>query len=183
MEEFLFGLISSLAASMLIILLTNRDELRYFVTSRRRYRHLAGSWTQYHLTTDSRVSNRPIWVSHQEWLKINAFGRVKGFSSNSHSTHLEYRITGTIRNGVMRLRFENQTVKEEPVLICYPNLLPTDILVGMWAGNDFDQMWSTGPIILSRTDLNEKRRVQVVLGTQRILVPVWPRIPERPIGK
>ena len=40
MEEFLFGLVSSLVASVLIILLTNRDEIRYFVTSRRRYRHL-----------------------------------------------------------------------------------------------------------------------------------------------
>ncbi len=143
-------------AGLALLTVTNREDLRYFVRDRRLNSHLNGDWIQYHVTRDSRISHRPIWVAHLEYLRITRFGRVKGRSKGDHSTSLSYEFSGTVRNGVMRHRFHNITAPEEDIMVCYPNLLSGDLLLGMWIGQDFDKSWATGHIVLSRTPRSTK---------------------------
>jgi hypothetical protein len=154
MPALLVGIITSIPASILTLLVTNLDDVRYLLSSRKHHQHLNGTWRQYHLTTDSSGDAAPAWVSHTEQLKITKVGRVKGTSAGEHSIALKYGVKGVIRHGVMRLTLSNQTATEDPVTIFYPHLLSSDMLVGTWAGRDFDGRWSTGPIVLSRRSLS-----------------------------
>lgn len=171
MISFLLGVLSSLIASFVVLLLTNREDFRFFILARGRYKQLGGDWNQYHLTFDTQAGPNPIWVLHSESLKITAFGRVTGTSQGTHTTRLAYRIRGTIRRGVMRLRLENVTSEESVVVSAYPNLLSDQIVRGMWIGQDFNQHWTTGPIVLSRTLLNNDQLREIVNGYWQILKP------------
>jgi hypothetical protein len=152
--NFLLGVASSIVASLLILTLTNREDLRYFVSSRRRYKNLSGSWLQYHLSTDSALAPVPMWVTHEAQLRLTAFGHVKGDSASEVNENYQYAVTGSIRNGVMRLRLDNKTAAEEPAFMIFPNLLPADVIVGIWTGQDFDQQWTSGPVVFSRGQLD-----------------------------
>ncbi|HEY6312976.1 MAG TPA: hypothetical protein VIY52_19540 [Streptosporangiaceae bacterium] len=153
MGAFLLGVVSSVVASFLVLMLTNREDLRYFLSSRGRYKNLSGNWMQYHLSTDSAVTPIPIWVKHDARIKLTAFGHVRGRSESSYNESYRYAVTGSIRNGVMRLRLDNISAIEEPAFMIFPNLLTTEALVGIWTGQDFDQQWTSGPVILSREKL------------------------------
>jgi hypothetical protein len=153
MVGFLLGVGSSVVASFLVLMLTNREDLRYFISSRRRYKNLSGRWLQYHLSTNSALTSIPIWVAHEANIKLTAFGHVKGFSISYYNQNNKHAITGSIRNGVMRLRLDNITAIEEPAFMIFPNLLTIDALVGIWTGQDFDQQWTSGPIILAKEKL------------------------------
>jgi len=153
MAGFLLGVGSSVVASFLVLMLTNREDLRYFISSRRRYRNLSRQWLQYHLSTNSALTSIPIWVAHDAHIKLTAFGHVKGTSVSHYNQNNKYAVTGNIRNGVMRLRLDNVTAIEEPAFMIFPNLLTIDALVGIWTGQDFDQHWTSGPVILAKEKL------------------------------
>ena len=153
MVGFLLGVGSSLIASFLVLTLTNREDLRYFTSSRRRYKNLSRRWLQYHLSTDDALTSIPIWVAHETDIELTAFGHIKGTSVSRHNENYQYTITGNIRNGVMRLRFDNVRATEEPIFMIFPDLLSTDALVGIWTGQDFDRRWTSGPVILTKRKL------------------------------
>jgi hypothetical protein len=153
MVGFLLGVGSSLLASFLVLMLTNRQDLRYFISSRRHYRNLPGSWLQYHLSTDSALTSIPIWIVDEADIKLTAFGHVKGASVSHYNENYKYVVTGNIRNGVMRLRFDNINANEDPAFMIFPRLLHTDALVGIWTGQDLDGHWTSGPVILAKEKL------------------------------
>lgn len=172
LSTFLLGAASSLLASLMLVILGHLDDLHYLFTSRRRYTHLDGRWFQYHLTTDSRHRPATFWSAHEEQLKVTSFGTVRGTSKGRHRPALTYRVRGSIRNNVMRLRLINQTARELSASFTYPRLLADDILVGVWVGQDYDEVISAGPVVLSRaersaaelTDLVKDGRLLTVTG-------------------
>lgn len=87
MVGFLLGVGSSVVASFLVLVLTNCEDLRYFISSRRRYRNLSGRWLQYHLSTNSALTSIPIWVAHEADIKLTAFGHVKGTSVSRYNSN------------------------------------------------------------------------------------------------
>jgi hypothetical protein len=50
----------------------------------------------------------------------------------------------------------NREAHESPTSVIYPNPLGKDVLVGLWAGEDFDRRWYASPVVLSRQPLDEK---------------------------
>lgn len=148
--NFLLGVISSLFASVVILALTQFDDLVYLFTASRRYKHLEGAWFQYHLTNDSKRQPSTFWSTHREVIHITSFGRVRGESKGRH----QYRIRGAIRQNVMRLRLTNQDAAELSASFTYPRLLARDTLVGVWIGHDYDEAICAGPVVLSRTSHN-----------------------------
>jgi hypothetical protein len=169
---FLIGVLSSLTAgAVLFVLLTNRDDVAYFIKDRNLHKHLSDGWIQYHLSGDARVSSTsPIWVEHKEILKVSRFGRVRGTSKGCHPpTPLDYVIKGKIRRGIARLDFHNVTSDENDVVIIYPNLLSNSVVIGMWVGHDFNKRPSVGPILLSKTELTEDERNGYVHAECQIL--------------
>jgi hypothetical protein len=167
----LIGLLTSLLSGIAILGFTNRDDIFYLIRDRNRYQHLAGDWIEYHLTLDSAKSSEPFWSWHKEVVSISIFGHVKGSSYGQHEVRLNYDMTGSIRHGVMRLRYHNVTADESDVMICYPNLLSGELLAGMWIGQDYDLHWCSGPIILSRQELHSDRLAYIAGIRQRILAP------------
>jgi hypothetical protein len=153
MVGFLLGVGSSVVASFLVLTLTNREDLRYFLSARGSYGNISGAWLQYHLSTDSNLTPMPIWVRHEVTLRLTAFGHIRGSSKSDYNKNYQYVVTGSIRNGVMRLRLDNSTAREEPAFMIFPNLLTPGVLVGIWTGQDFDQQWTSGPVIFSKGEL------------------------------
>lgn len=179
MSTLLTGIIASVPTFLLTLLVTNWDDVRYLLWSRRQHQHLNGAWKQYHLSTDSNYRSGPFWVEHDEILNVSCFGRVSGESTGRHSISLRYRVKGVIRHGVMRLTLTNQTAREVPATLTYPRLLSGSLLVGMWTGRDFDGQWSAGPIILSRNELTTSE-LSNIAARERILVPTSQRSGQMP---
>ena len=166
-NAFSIGVISSLCASLVVLGLTHTDEIRYLFISRRRYSHFNGEWHQYHLTSDAQQSPPVFWMGHRAQLKVTSFGRVRGRTLLSSGT-VDYRMDGTIRQNVMRLRLSNQTAQEVTVSVTYPRLFSRNLLVGVWIGHDFDEHMSAGPILLSRAQLDPTVLTRAV-RSERIL--------------
>jgi len=162
--NFLLGAASSFLASVVIVGMTQLDDLRYLLTSSRRYKHLEGKWFQYHLTNEKKHQPSTFWSLHEEVIKITSFGRVRGNSIGRH----RYRIRGAIRHNVMRLRLMNQDAGEISASFTYPNLLTRDVIVGVWLGHDYDEVVCAGPVVLSRTELSAAQLADLVVN-ERIL--------------
>lgn len=170
---FLLGILASLMAGCILWMATHPAECRYFLRSRGRNRDLTGRWHQYHLSIDPDAGGRPIWIHHEEVIRISSWGRVRGSSVSLYEKRLEYSITGYIRGRVMRLWFQNENTEEDMALVVYPNLIHRGILIGMWVGEDFDKNWCSGPILLSRDELpSDDEKAQLARRLHIISPPV-----------
>ncbi|WP_143424991.1 hypothetical protein [Geodermatophilus pulveris] len=231
MTNLLLGTLASIIAGVAMLILTNKDDIRYYLVARRRHRVLQDTWVHYRLTR-SKGSAESLWVGSTVDLHLNRFGRLRGavvptikspseaptqshasaseqveratdrealrqpapletaigsFNSNSdrmskpaslesQGVELElsrYSVGGAIRNGVMRLRLENEWTQQEPITMTYPNLQSRQLL-GVWLGQDMDQRWTTSPSILSRDVLTREDLDEIALR-QRVLSRVTTR--------
>lgn len=168
MSGLFVGIVASLIASLIVLVIANREDVRYLLTSPRAHKHLEVVWHQYHLTYDSTWGDAPIWMGNVENLRVTIFGRVYGESFCPYN-QVRYRVSGHIRQGLMRLRYHNTTTHEADIVMCFPNLMHANKLMGMWMGTDFDRHWCSGPIVLSRQELSTTQLDSMVRNRQRII--------------
>jgi hypothetical protein len=151
---FLIGVGASLVAGGFLWTLTHTGEVRYILVARRRRSVLAGDWHSYHLTHDSTSVRGPIWVHHEEHIRVDIFGRLHGISQGTHK-RLSYTISGVAHGPIVRVTWLNRDAHESPASIVYPNPLGKDVLVGILVGEDYDRRWYASPMIMSRRPLDE----------------------------
>jgi hypothetical protein len=157
MEEFISGVTASLVAGTLLWTATHHKEVTQMATVRRRRTQLSGAWYSYHLSRDSMSGRGPLWVRHEDILRVSLLGRVGGVSRAQHGRNMTYRVSGYVRGPTLRLYLDNRDAHESQTSLLYPNLLPGDVLVGLLMGEDFDRQWYASPSIMSREPLSEAR--------------------------
>jgi hypothetical protein len=177
MSALMISGISSFLSSLLLLVISHVDDLRFLLGGPRRYGHLNGEWFQYHLTLDSKHASGAFWSVHREVLKMTRFGHVRGESTGLHSPQLRYRIAGEIRQHIMSLRFTNASARELIVNITYPCLLADDVLVGVWVGHDYDEHLRNGPIVLSRIRRTAGELAAITRDGHQLSVPRHGLIP------
>ncbi|WP_298554566.1 hypothetical protein [uncultured Algibacter sp.] len=156
-DQILPGLIVFAIGQTFLQVILNKDKIVEIFESINKFSHINGEWHQYHYSRDKQVNPRKsIWIHHIDTFKINWLLKVKGKGVNSHSTKLDYKISGKISDDKLFMKYSNKTSKETPVNIVIENLLSKDLLQGVWIGYDFNKDFSIGPIIYSRKEKTEE---------------------------
>lgn len=120
------------------------------------YIHLNGRWHEYHITQDTSIHSEPFWLRGECHLNIKKGCLVEGFHRVTHhpKSPLKYEVVGEIRNGHMTLTENCIQDTSESFIVVYPNLLSENILIGIWLGFDWQHRQISGPIVLSREEMN-----------------------------
>lgn len=75
------------------------------------------------------------------------------------------------------LRLTNLSANELSASFTYPRLLSNKVLVGVWAGQDYDEVISAGPVVLSRNELSASTLAELVRNERLLSVNEAAQVP------